>query len=59
MYLVIKKNEKPVNCGSVKAVSQHTGIDINKLYYNLGRKKLDSFQYDGYIIMKTDVIRAK
>lgn len=59
MLLVVKKKGDPVICGSIKAVSQVTGIPIDTLYYNISRKKKKRFTNDNFIIIKTDVIRAK
>jgi len=59
MYLVVRKKGEPIVCGSIKAVSQETGINVNTLYYQLSRKKKDRYQIDEFIILKTKVVRSK
>lgn len=44
--------------GSVKSLSEATGIKPDNLYHNFGRKGLNMFETNLYKIVKTKIERA-
>lgn len=59
VYIYINKTNNEVWCfGSIKALSDATGIKPDNLYTCFSRKKLDEFQNSEYRIIKTEITRA-
>lgn len=59
MFIVVKLKGDPVICGGITAISKETGISIDTLYYQFSRKKRKRYKRNGFIIIKTKVIRSK
>jgi hypothetical protein len=57
-WILNKKNNTPIICGSVVAVSAVTGISKDTLYATFSRKNLNEFENENYRIVKLRIIRA-
>jgi len=57
-WILNKKDNTPVICGSVIAVSEVTEISKDTLYDYFSRKKVSEFENENYRIVKTLIVRA-
>lgn len=54
-----KQTEERLVFGSITAISQHTHLKKNMLYYHFGKKNKTVYEDSLYRIEKTEIIRSK
>ena len=58
-YWVLNKQDgTPAICRNAIALSNYTGIDKDRMYYNFSRKKLNKYEDDSYLIYKLEPIKS-
>jgi len=58
-WMLKKKTSDPGIFGSILAISEETGLNLDKLYYHFSRMKRLEFENDDYRIVKCNVKRSK
>ena len=57
-WILNKKNNTPAISGSIKTLSEFTGIKLNFLYEVFSRGKLNEFENEKWRIFKTQIIKS-
>ncbi len=57
-WILNKKSNTPIICGSVVAVSEITEISKDTLYDYFSRKKVLEYENENYRIVKLSIVRA-
>ena len=57
-WILNKRNDTPIVCGSVVSVSEVTDISKDTLYDYFSRKKVPEFENETYRIVKLPITRS-